>query len=412
MKDYQTYFLMKAEDVCDYVLATLDFFEKGSELTASEIGDGNMNYVFKVEDKCSHKSLIVKQAGETLRITDAIHLSTDRGRIEAEILTLQNQFAKGLVPYVYRYDPKMCTIIMEDMTNHSMMRTALLDYKIFPHFTENITTFLANTLWQTSDLLMNPKEKKGFVKRVINPDLCELTEEYVFTIPYDRNHPTNAIFPILSEFVEREVFSDEVLHLEVNKLKNEFQNNAQSLIHGDLHTGSIFINQDHLFAFDPEFGCYGPMGYDVGNIIANMGFALMHGLMTIKDKAQRDTFTNWVYSTIQEIPDKFMEKVRVLHFDLVKDPSLKNDAFFDWYLGNVMAYTAGTCGLETMRRVIGIAKVKDITSIENEVDRAYVEKALIIYAKKCIKSRDQFKSGKDYLDAINKAMELAKDGGV
>jgi 5-methylthioribose kinase len=42
-------------------------------------------------------------------------------------------------------------------------------------------------------------------------------------------------------------------------------NNAQALIHGDLHTGSILIKEDSMKVIDPEFAFYGPMGYDIGN---------------------------------------------------------------------------------------------------------------------------------------------------
>ncbi len=47
-------------------------------------------------------------------------------------------------------------------------------------------------------------------------------------------------------------------------------NNAQALLHGDLHTGSIFVNQDSTKVIDPEFAFYGPMAYDIGALIANL----------------------------------------------------------------------------------------------------------------------------------------------
>lgn len=47
-------------------------------------------------------------------------------------------------------------------------------------------------------------------------------------------------------------------------------NNAQALIHGDLHSGSIFINEKGIKVIDPEFAFYGPMGYDIGNVIGNL----------------------------------------------------------------------------------------------------------------------------------------------
>ena len=167
--------------------------------------------------------------------------------------------------------------IMEDMVGHTMMRTGLLNHETYPEFADHVTTFLANCLLRTSDLVMNHKEKKELVKEFINPDLCGITEDLVFMEPYtdcfDRNH----VFPPNKAFIQKELYEDESLRLEAAKLKFEFMNHAQALIHGDLHTGSVFINQEHTYIFDPEFAFYGPMGYDIGNVIANLLFAWCNG---------------------------------------------------------------------------------------------------------------------------------------
>lgn len=63
----------------------------------------------------------------------------------------------------------------------------------------------------------------------------------------------------------------------------DFMTRAQSLIHGDLHTGSIFINEESTKVFDPEFCFYGPMGYDIGNVIANM---ILHGRTVMRQVRQ------------------------------------------------------------------------------------------------------------------------------
>ena len=112
------------------------------------------------------------------------------------------------------------------------------------------------------------------VKSFINPELCEITEDLVLTEPYNDCNHRNNVFPPIADFVRRELYEDDALKLAVAKLKFEFMNNAQSLIHGDLHTGSIFVKQDSTRVFDPEFAFYGPMGYDIGNVVANPDLCL------------------------------------------------------------------------------------------------------------------------------------------
>ena len=404
MSRYDSYFLMKAEDVPGYVQEKLSYFDESASLECKEIGDGNLNYVFRVKDPASGKSIIVKQAGEALRISAEMRVSTDRGRIEAKILGIQDSYAPGLVPKVYLYDGTMCAMVMEDMTGHAMMRTALLKHEIYPKFADHVTTFMANSLLRTTDIVMGHKEKKELVKSFINPDLCEITEDLVYSEPFiDYNHRNN-VFPPNAEFVKKELYGDEALHLEAAKMKFEFMNNAQSLIHGDLHTGSVFINKEHTYIFDPEFAFFGPMGYDVGNIIANMFFAWCNGDATIEDEKEKEEFCGWCLTTISDIVDLFIEKYNQVFDEYVTETMAKVPGFKEWYLEGILSDTAAVAGLESIRRTVGMANVIDITRIPDEEKRARAEKIIITLAKNYIMNRRSFRCGADYLKAIKEAV--------
>ncbi|MDF2842261.1 MAG: 5-methylthioribose kinase [Herbinix sp.] len=404
MSRFETYFLMKTEDIEAYVQEKLAFFPADATIDCKEIGDGNLNYVFRLVDTNTGKSVIVKQAGEVTRISADMKLSTDRGRIEANILKIQGQYAPGLVPEVYLYDEVMCAMIMEDMVGHTMMRKGLINHEIYPKFAEDITTFLVNTLLLSTDVVMGHKDKKENVKSFINPDLCEISEDLVYSEPFIDYNNRNNVFAPIADFVKKELYEDKALHLEAAKLKFEFLNNAQALIHGDLHTGSIFINQEHIYVFDPEFAFYGPMGYDIGNVIANMFFAWCNGDATIEDEHKKAEFCGWILNAIEEIVDKFIAKFKVCYKENVTDTMAKTDGFLEWYLGTVLADTAAVAGLESIRRTVGMANVKDITSIPDLDKRARAEKIVITLAKKYIMNRDSFLSGADYRKAIEEAI--------
>jgi 5-methylthioribose kinase len=405
MSRFDTYFLMKTEDVAEYVQEKLHFFPEDARLESKEIGDGNLNYVFRVKDIETGKSIIVKQAGESLRISEAMKVSTDRGRIEAKILGIQGKYAPGLVPEVYLYDGVMCALSMQDMVGHTMMRTGLINHEIYPLFAEHISTFLVNSLLLTTDVVMGHKEKKENIKAFVNPDLCEISEDLVYSEPFiDYNHRNN-VFPANKEFVQKELYDDKKLHLEAAKCKFDFMNNAQALIHGDLHTGSIFINKEHTYVFDPEFAFYAPMGYDIGNVIANMFFAWCNGDATIEDPEEKEKFCGWTLDTIEEIVDQFIAKFKVSFRENVTDTMAKTEGFMEWYLDGVLRDTAAAAGFESIRRTVGMANVKDITSISDEKKRARAEKIIVTLAKDYIKNREtSFKSGAEYRHAIEKAI--------
>ena len=63
MGRFDKYFLMECDDVVEYVKEKYDFFDKNAELSVNEIGDGNLNYVFRVQDEKTGKSVILKHSG-------------------------------------------------------------------------------------------------------------------------------------------------------------------------------------------------------------------------------------------------------------------------------------------------------------------------------------------------------------
>jgi 5-methylthioribose kinase len=396
---------MKPEEVIEYVKEKLDIFDTDADLECKEIGDGNLNYVFRVWDKNSSKSVIVKQAGDTARISDDFKLSTDRNRIESEILQLEGELAPGLVPVVYKYDSIMNCCSMEDLSDHEIMRKALIEHKKFPLFADHITTFMVNTLLLTTDVVLEHKKKKDMVKSFINPELCEITEDLVYTEPFNDYKKRNLVFPPNLEWVTKELYNDKELRFEAAKLKFEFMTNAQALLHGDLHTGSIFIKPDSTKVIDPEFAFYGPIGYDTGNVVANLIFAWANADATIADSSERADYTGWLEKTITEVVDMFIEKFIKAWKENVTEIFAKEEGFDKWYLSTVLRDTAAVAGLELCRRIVGMAQVKDITSIEDEKARLRAERICLTTAKQFIKNRENYKTGADFIATLMDSVE-------
>lgn len=404
MADFDTYFLMKEEDVIAYAQLKVPQKEwDAATMKCKEIGDGNLNYVFKVEDAKGH-SVIVKQAGVELRISKEMKIDTDRNRVESEILMLYGKLAPGLVPEIYSYDTVMCACCMEDLSDHEVMRTAMMEHKIFPKFAEDISTYMAGVLMGTTDVVMDHQEKKKLQKRFISPDLCDITEQLVYTEPYNDERGRNNVFPPIADFVKEKLYDDEKLHLEVAKLKMDFMTRAQSLIHGDLHTGSIFINEESTIVFDPEFCMYGPMGYDIGNVIANMIFAWCNG-----DAAGAGEFCSWVESVLRDVVNLTMDKMGRYYDEHITDTMCKSKGFKEWYMKTILEDTSAVTGLELIRRIVGMANVKDITTIADEKARARAERICITAGIDYIKNRSEKACGNCFLNTLKDAVK-AVDG--
>ena len=398
---YQTHFLMDTETIKKYVVEKLGAFSETAPITVTEIGDGNINYVFRVVNEATQESLIIKQADVLLR-SSGRPLAIDRNRIEAEILRLQNELAPVFVPEVYYYDQKMYALTMEDVSAYQNMRYELIEKQVFPRFSEEISDYLARTLLLTSDLVLDREVKKQRVKDFINPDMCDISEDLVFTEPYDDYKQRNILTPGNEAFVRENLYENEPLQVEVALLRNNFMNNAQSLLHGDLHTGSIFINQSGLKVIDPEFAFYGPAGYDIGNVLAHLYFPLIKNWF---DPAKDQTFHQWVKEMIAAVYDLVQAKLTTCYDEAVTFPLYRNHAFKDTLLQEIMTDAVGYAGTEIIRRVVGDSKVKELSLIPTE-KKIEAERVLLKLGIQLIINRQHITSGKQLVEGIT---ELVKD---
>lgn len=405
MYRFNEHFRMDEEAIKVYVAEKLKLFENIEDIKVSEIGDGNINYVFRAEDIKSKKSVVIKQADKLLR-SSGRPLDVDRNRIEAEVLKFYGEVASDYVPKIYHYDEVMCALTMEDISEYENLRHGLMKKKIYKNFTEDITTFMVNTLISTMDIVMNPWKKKEDVKKYINVELCDITEKLVFTDPYTNHFGTNIVLDESSEFVKKEIYNDEELVFEAGKLKYKFMNNPQSLLHGDLHSGSIFVTESKTKVIDPEFAFYGPIGYDLGNVVGNLFFSYIHSDIVMSNEVEKRAYLNYLETTIAEIMDKFTEKFGRAYDERVIDPMAKNPLYKKWMIASILEDAAGMAGTEVIRRTIGDSKVKEIESIKSIETRVYMDKFLILLGKSLIKDRYKIKTGKDYVALIDKIKKL------
>ena len=372
---YQEHFLLDCDEVISYVKEK-NLFLENDDLTVKEIGDGNINYIFKVENKIDGKSIVLKQADKLLR-SSGRPLDLTRSKIEANILRIENDLAPHFVPEIYFYDEIMCVLAMEDISEYKNLRTELVAGKIFPNFADNISEFLSRTLLLTTDLFMDKFEKKKNVKEFINPELCDISECLVFTEPYDNNKNRNIITTGNEEFIENMLYKNEDLHFAILKLREKFMNYSQSLIHGDLHSGSIFINEKGIKIIDPEFSFYGPMAYDIGNVIGNLYFPLYRAKFFMEDSKKKEEFINWLEKCILDIPILFSKKCKLLWEKYSDDKLLKNRKFRDYYIENIVKDSLAYAGTEIIRRTVGDAKVLELTNLETSEKKLELEKELI-----------------------------------
>ncbi len=386
------YFILDQNSVVDYINRVTDLrtFFCDDAIEASEIGDGNLNHVWILRGQNSGKSLVLKQALPYLRcVGEEYPLSRDRMKFEIRSLLEYEKLAPAYIPKIYHSNEDMSLVVMQNLDNHVIMRKGVLESVRYPKFAEQISDFLARALFYSSSLYASSREKREEIVRFAdNVELCKLTEDFVFTFPYMENE-TNHHNPCISDAVES-IRKDGVFKQKAMELKYLFMNKPDSLIHGDLHTGSIMLNTDETFVIDSEFAFYGPMGFDVGAVFGNLLMAYCSYFVR-EDKA----YQQWLLDTAFAVLEKFFAKFRAL-WDEAGESALYTEGYFaqcgeeyfasykEDFLRKILQETVGFAGCKMMRRQMGIAHVLDIDSIEDLDKRAIAEKAVIRIAREFV----------------------------
>jgi 5-methylthioribose kinase len=380
-----------------------------------EVGDGNLNLVFIVQGPSG--SVVVKQALPYVRLVgDSWPLPLSRSHFEYLALREQGRWAKPFVPALYYTDPDMALIVMEHLDAHIVLRKGLIRGIRYPHIGAHLGSFLARTLYFTSDLHLPAKDKKQHMAQFLgNSAMCRISEDLIFDEPYfaaPMNRHTSPQLDAAAAALRRDV----ALKLAVQEMKWCFQNCAEALIHGDLHTGSVMVTGVDTRVIDPEFAFYGPMGFDVGAIIGNMLIAYLaqpgHETVAGDRRAYQGHLLDQTQSLWQTFQHTFSELWRGhladAHAGSIYQPRLNLDApellqrAIDARLTAIWQQALGFAGSKMIRRIVGLAHVEDFEAIANPELRARCETSALQLARDLLVQRSSFTDMKTVIDAARR----------
>ena len=354
-----------------------------------EIGDGNLNLVFHVED-ASGQSLILKQSLPYVRMTgDGWPMTPERAAREAYSLQQHGNLRPELVVGVVQYDPERFIMVLEDLSDHTVWRDALNESITHRGVAAKLGEYVANVAVGTSILGVDRTEIAGQIADTQNPDLCVITEDLVFTEPvFDIGR--NAVLPE-NERDAAELASDPLFAEAMAEAKWRFMTQAEALIHGDLHSGSVMVRGEDdrdaasVKVFDSEFAFYGPIAFDLGALFANYGFAAARA--SALGETQR---AGWAISLIRETWEAFETEYLRLAGQW-HETQLFNETFARRRLARILQEAALFGAAKMARRIVGAAKVRDIETLEPEL-RAPAARAVLQAARSLAATWQQIES--------------------
>jgi len=390
-------YLYSIEDIKNY-------FEN-DDLIIDEIGDGNLNYVYIIKSiQDESKALILKQAVPYLRcVGEEYPLSRERMTFEIRALTKFSQNTSEFIPKLYDTNEEMSTVIMQFLSDHIIMRNGMINKIIYPNFSEHISTYLASNLFNTSSLKLDSTSKRKLVDEFnSNTELCKLTEDFVFTFAFMENETNDTYSKGHVEF--EKLISDNAFKKEVLSLKYKFMTKNDALLHGDLHTGSIMLNQNDTYVIDPEFSFVGPFGFDIGALLGNLTMSYTSHTTQKSD----ENYKQWILDTIEEVLEQFESKFLKLWNENEESALLTPNFIDDSYLAeykqkfmkDIMSESAGFAGCKMTRRMFGIAGVADIREIEDLKVRDEAIRLTLNISKRFVKEHKNIKTREDILNII------------
>ncbi len=399
------YKMLSADTAVDYLsrleIATELLGDTIEDWTVREIGDGNLNFVFHVQSP--RGAVIAKQALPYIRARgEDWPLPLSRAHFEFEALTREEQRASGMTPRAYYFDAELALTVMEFLSPHIILRKGFVKGRRYPDLATDMGTFLAKTLFRGSRFAMADdiwSSDKALFEG--NRALCAVTEARVFTEPYVDAELNRWTSPQLDEEVAR-IRNDDALKSGIATMKSLYASSPQSLLHGDLHSGSIMVTEEDTRVIDPEFAFCGPMAFDIGALMANYLIAYLAQPAHATIDNDRVEYSDWILETVVLTWTTFANEFADLWNS--KENIAKNEATtVKQFLDVTLKDSIGFAAAKMIRRIIGAAHVEDLESIHDADLRSEREKAVLRLARTLLLNRQTYSTIDEVTSAARKA---------
>jgi 5-methylthioribose kinase len=383
-----------------------------------EVGDGNLNLVFIVEGPDG--SVCVKQALPYVRAAGpSWPMSPERAYFENSYYSAVAPYVGALIPKILHYDSDLYCTVMERLSPHIILRHGLIAGRRYNNLARDIGEYVARACFFTSDFA-RPFERKmdGIALFAGNKPLVRISVDLIFADPYfvsPRNRHTS---PQLDEIVSS-LRCDAPLKVAAARFGQKFLSEAQALIHGDLHSGSVMVTENDSRVIDPEFAFYGPIGFDLGAFFGNLllNWYSQPGHSTAND--DRVAYQEWILQQAKLFWETFRRGFLALWNEDARGDAFPaamfsapgdtatlqsaRSAFLDSLFADMLGF--GACKM--IRRILGFAHVIDFESIRDGALRADCEAGALAIAHRLLTHPEQFRSVDDVIDAVPRMVRRA-----
>ena len=316
------------------------------------------------------------------------------------------------IPEVYHYDPELYCTIMERLSPHVILRLGLIAGNVYPDLALHMGEYVARACFFTSDLAQACERKMSRVALFAgNQALTRISIDLIFSDPYLASERNRHTAPQL-DGLAREFQRDAELKIAVARFGRKFLTQAEALLHGDLHSGSVMVTGDDTRVIDPEFALYGPIGFDLGAFFGNLLLNAYAQPGHATDSDDRSRQQAWVLGQARQFwlafRRHFLELWREagsegypgMLFAQAADAA-QIEAARHAYLEAIFADMLGFAACKMIRRILGFAHVLDFDAIPDPLRRAECEARALRLARRLLTHPAEFASIEAVIDAAS-----------
>ena len=406
---------LTASQVADY-LKSKGVFKENAVLEVRDLHavkesiDGFVNLIYHVRDE-NGKSVVLKQIVNLPRSRTEEEAkygeSEDRGdwtldigrmRVEISVLIFWNSIARGICPDIYLFDEAQNVIVMEDLTDLSLLRYDLCRMKKNDRFAEQVGRFFARNLFFSSDLHLTSYKRRKLLNFFANPEYTAL-ETFLFErcviVSNERTMPE------ATWAFRRRVIKNARVQERIERLHRKFSVSKECLIHTDLHASNIMVGADKVKIIDTEFAGFGPIAQDMGRLMASLCLNFISWLVPDKahSEGERSIFRAWLLDALEALVGHFEAEFRRLvkkyRSESYAVRSLDVDAYLTEHLQDAVSYAA----LNAASRISDRGLCHDIARLAPE-DRVYPSLLVLKLASDLLEAPEKYSKISDLSDYL------------
>lgn len=398
---------LSAQETIDYVQNNTTLFPPAARLTARRITgnpgetDGYVNIIHLIKDVDSGRSVAFKQVLPYVRAAlendEYVPLPLNRMAVEVAVFKLWRTINPALIPQIYHRDDANAILIMEDLSDLTLLRFEMMKMKRFPRLPEVIGGFLGKSAFYFSDMHLNAPTKHELAQALANPQLRALFDRFIFEEAFFSRKPIN---PLVQADVDR-LLADESLLQEVLQLKEIYSTQTHTLIHNDFHTSNISVNGSGMKIFDAEAACYGPIAIDLARLMGSvvLNYASWEGVEGVT-RAEKEDYRDYLLQFITGIYEHFARAFTSAWLDHARPEYRRVESYPALFLESVLRDTVGFTGCVCLARIYNQAESYEFQQFTDLKQKAMAQRLIIAITRQLIMKRRQVNRIEDFTALI------------